>query len=86
LRNALGFPKPAPLLRKAVEGGLKLRAKIVACLPERRKSMLYSKIKRRTYLYGYQIPLLGTFPNTSSVSTATSTTAAGSSCAVHIAE
>lgn len=60
LREAFGFPRPPPALRRIVEGGLRLRAGIVRRLPERRRPKLRSRARHRTYPHGYQIEDLGT--------------------------
>lgn len=60
LLEAFGFPMPSPVLRRVVEGALKLRAGVVRQLPERRRPKLRTHARHRTYPHGYQIEDLGT--------------------------
>ncbi len=59
LREAFGFPKPSPLLRWLVGTSLKLRGKLLRFLPRRRRPVLRTEMKQRTYPCGYQIEKLG---------------------------
>ena len=59
LLDALGLPHPTPAERAAVEGALKLRAKIVALLPPRRNPRMRTEMRRSTYPDGYRIEELG---------------------------
>jgi hypothetical protein len=59
LLEAFGFPKPSPLMRRFVEGALKLRARVIRLLPERRKPRLRMEMKHRSYPRGYKIEELG---------------------------
>ena len=59
LREAFGFPKPSPLLRRLVGTSLKLRGKLLRFLPRRRCPVLRTEMKQRTYPCGYQIEKLG---------------------------
>jgi hypothetical protein len=61
LLSAIGFPKPRLFAQRLVLSSLKLRAKLVRLLPERRKPVLHADKKRRSYPHGYQLDLLGTF-------------------------
>jgi hypothetical protein len=56
---ALGLPHPTSAERRAVEGGLKLRARVVRALPPRRKPRLRTELRRRTYPQGYRVEELG---------------------------
>jgi hypothetical protein len=59
LREAFGFPRPSPLLRWLVGASLKLRGKLLRFLPRRRRPVLRTEMKQRTYPCGYQIEKLG---------------------------
>lgn len=63
LLQAMGFPPPPPLIKKLVLGGMKLRARLLRYLPERRQPRLITARRRKTYPEGYRIEELGTFPN-----------------------
>lgn len=62
LLNAVNIKEPPKLLRKMVLFAMKVRAKIIFLLPERKKPFLRTKLKRPTYPAGYKIEELGTFP------------------------
>ena len=59
LLDAFGFPRPSPSMRRFVEGLLKMRARLVRLLPERRRPRLPTVLKRPTYPKGYRIEDLG---------------------------
>jgi hypothetical protein len=59
LLAAVGFPKPAPWVRRLVEGCLKLRARLLRFLPARRKPHLITKQRHPSYPSGYRIEKLG---------------------------
>jgi hypothetical protein len=59
LISALGLPRPTTAERRAVEGGLKLRARLVRSLPPRRKPRLRTELRRRTYPRGFRVEELG---------------------------
>jgi hypothetical protein len=59
LLQAFQFPAPPAALRWLVQSGLKLRARFVALLPERRKPFLRTALRRSGYPQGYQIEDLG---------------------------
>jgi len=59
LRDAGGFPTPSPLVRRMVDGVLKLRARVLRCLPARRRPRLITRQRHPTYPNGYQIAELG---------------------------
>jgi hypothetical protein len=59
LLDAFGYPRPAPQLRQAVEGALRLRARAIRWLPERRRPQLRTALRHRSYPHGYQIEELG---------------------------
>jgi len=59
LLDAFGFPHPSSALRRTVEGALRLRGRVFAQLPERRKPKLRTSMRRRSYKRGYQIEALG---------------------------
>lgn len=59
LLEACGFPKPSPALRRAVQGSLRARSRLVRQLPERRTPYLRTERRSRTYPRGYRIEALG---------------------------
>lgn len=59
LIEAFGFPKPSPALRRLVEGVLKIRARILRCLPARKRPQLRTEMKHPSYPRGYAIESLG---------------------------
>jgi hypothetical protein len=59
LLEAFGFPKPPRALRSLVEGSLRLRARVVRFLPERRRPRMRTEQRHRTYPAGYRIEELG---------------------------
>jgi hypothetical protein len=59
LLAAVGFPKPAPGIRRFVEGTLKMRARLLRFLPARRRPRLITGQKHPTYPNGYRIEQLG---------------------------
>jgi len=59
LLTAVGFPKPAPWIRRFVEGILKMRARLLRFLPARRQPRLITQQKHLTYPNGYRIEQLG---------------------------
>ena len=59
LLDAFGFPRPSPSMRRFVEGLLKMRARLVRLVPERRRPRLRTVLKRPTYPKGYRIEDLG---------------------------
>ena len=63
LLQAMGFPQPPGLLRRMVIASLKLRARALRWLPERRSPHLLTQVRRPTYPAGYRIEQLGTFRN-----------------------
>lgn len=54
-----GFPKPSRLMRWLVPVTLRLRARVVRWLPQRRRPCLRTAIKHPTYPVGYKIEELG---------------------------
>jgi hypothetical protein len=62
LLQACGYPEPPALVRWLVEQTIKTRGRIVRFLPERRKPLLRSNLKRRSYPDGYEIASLGPAP------------------------
>jgi len=62
LRGALGFPRPPRPVVRAVEGGLRARARAVRLLPPRRRPKLRTELGHRTYRDGYRIETLGPPP------------------------
>jgi ER-bound oxygenase mpaB/B'/Rubber oxygenase, catalytic domain len=66
LLDAFGFPRPSPALRAAVEGALRVRGRVVALLPARRRPRLRTKRRTRTYRRGYVLEELGPEPADSS--------------------
>ncbi|MEM7127816.1 MAG: oxygenase MpaB family protein [Chloroflexota bacterium] len=61
LLDTFGFQHPPQKLRSFVEGALRLRARVLSWLPERRQPWLGTQRKRPTYPEGYEIEELGTF-------------------------
>jgi hypothetical protein len=61
LLQAMGFPEPPRVLRSLAAGALRLRARVVRWLPERRRPRLLTRLRRPTYPEGYEIEELGTF-------------------------
>jgi mpaB/rubber oxygenase-like protein len=59
LREAIGFPRPPRALVRAVEEGLRARARASRMLPARRKPKLRTQLRHRTYPHGYAIEALG---------------------------
>ncbi|MGH2995752.1 MAG: oxygenase MpaB family protein [Gaiellaceae bacterium] len=59
LLDAFGFPHPTAAERRAVEGALRARARLVRLLPPRRKPRLRTELRRRSYPSGYRIEELG---------------------------
>jgi hypothetical protein len=59
LLTAFGFPHPPVLMRRIVEGALKVRARIVRRLPSRRRPRMRTEMRHRTYPEGYRIEELG---------------------------
>ncbi len=59
LLEAVGFPKPAPTIRRLVEGALKLRGRIVRLMPPRQQPYSFTHQRMRTYPEGYEIEQLG---------------------------
>jgi hypothetical protein len=59
LLRAFGFPIPSKVMRRVVEGALKLRARVLRLFPARRTPRLRTAIKHRTYPKGYRIEELG---------------------------
>ncbi|HET7857358.1 MAG TPA: oxygenase MpaB family protein [Gaiellaceae bacterium] len=59
LLDAFGFPRPPRALRAAVEGALKVRARVVAALPARRRPRLRTRRRTRTYGRRWTLDELG---------------------------
>jgi hypothetical protein len=59
LIEAFGFPRPSRTLRWLVAKSLKLRARLLRLLPPRRRPVLRTEMRQRTYPRGYQIDTLG---------------------------
>jgi hypothetical protein len=59
LLEAFGFPRPSRLLRGVVAAALKLRARVLRWLPRRRRPLLRTEMKHRTYPDGYRMEELG---------------------------
>ena len=56
---AFGFPQPSKSTRGLVDGALRLRARVVRQLPERRQAFYRSEMKHRSYPNGYCTEDLG---------------------------
>lgn len=62
LLRAFGYRDPGPLARRLSTGALRLRARLVALLPARRRPKLVRDLPRiRTYPHGFDLSGLGTF-------------------------
>lgn len=60
LLAAMGFDPAPRWLQRLVVGALRLRARALARLPERRRPRLLTQVRRPTYPQGYRIETLGT--------------------------
>ncbi|GAB90766.1 oxygenase MpaB family protein [Gordonia rhizosphera] len=62
LLEAFGYQKPSELVRRLSIGGLKLRGRLVAVLPARRRPQyVYEMSRIRSYPDGFDIERMGTF-------------------------
>lgn len=59
VRAAHHWPRPSPVMRWLVVGGLKARAVALRCLPRRRLPHLQTHVRHRTYRRGYRLEDLG---------------------------
>jgi hypothetical protein len=59
LIEGFGFPRPSPVLRRVIDGALRLRAGALRWLPPRRHPRLRTEMRHRSYPGGYQIEELG---------------------------
>lgn len=59
LIKAFGFPQPSQAMRRLVTTSLKLRARCLPWLPRRRRPLLRTEMRHRSYPHGYQIERLG---------------------------
>jgi hypothetical protein len=59
LIEGFGFPLPSPLLRRLIDGALKLRAVVLGWFPARRRPRLRTEMAHRSYPRGYRIEELG---------------------------
>lgn len=64
LREALGFPKAPPGMRKLIAGALRVRSRLSRLLGERRQPFLRTARRHRTYPQGYAIDDLGPLAGT----------------------
>lgn len=62
LIECFGFPRPSRTMRWLVDKTLKLRAAMLAILPYRRRAILRTELRQRTYPTGYVIEELGPKP------------------------
>jgi len=62
LLDAFGFPRPHPALRRALESALRLRARALRLFPPRRRPVLRTEMRHRSYPGGYAIEELGPPP------------------------
>jgi hypothetical protein len=58
-RKAFGFPGPRPLLKRLILAGMAVRARLLPLIPPRRRPLLRTQLKQRTYPHGYTIDQLG---------------------------
>lgn len=62
LLRAFDYQQPSPAARVVSRGGLKLRARVVALMPSRRKPLhVYEMSRIKSYPQGFQIERMGTF-------------------------
>jgi cytochrome P450 len=59
LREAFGFPQAPEAIRRFVRMSLRLRARAMRWMPERRRPVLRTRKRHRTYPHGYRIDDLG---------------------------
>jgi hypothetical protein len=59
LIEGFGFPRPSPVLRRVIDGALRLRAGALRWLPPRRHPRLRTEMRHRSYPRGYRIEELG---------------------------
>jgi hypothetical protein len=59
LLDAVGFPRPAPALRRVVEALIRLRGRVTRLLPARRRPRLITRQRHPSYPNGYRIEELG---------------------------
>ena len=59
LRRAFGFPDPPAWARLLVPAALRMRARLLRWLPERRRPRLRTMLRHRSYPAGYTIEKLG---------------------------
>jgi hypothetical protein len=59
LLEAVGFERPSPAERRAVEGALRLRSRMLRAFPPRRRPRLRTRLRRRSYPAGYRLEALG---------------------------
>jgi hypothetical protein len=59
LIEAFGFPPPSPMMRRLVPAALRLRSKLAAWLPARRRPRLRTEMGHPSYPKGYIIEELG---------------------------
>jgi len=59
LVDAFGFPRPSGLMRRLVEGALRLRARALRWLPTRRRPRFRTEMRHPAYPDGYTIEQLG---------------------------
>jgi hypothetical protein len=62
LLEALGYPKPPSWLRRLVGSAVRLRGRLAALLPDRRRPRLRTKRKVAAYPSGYRLDDLGSSP------------------------
>jgi hypothetical protein len=59
LLDAFGFPKSSRLEQAIVRSALRLRGRLLACIPRPRNPKLRSELKRRSYPLGHQVEQVG---------------------------
>ena len=59
LIKAFGFPQPSRAMRGLVTSALKMRAYCLRWLPRRRRPLLRTEMRQRSYPHGYQVERLG---------------------------
>jgi hypothetical protein len=59
LIKSFGFPQPSRAMRRLVTSALKMRAHCLRWLPRRRRPLLRTEMKQRSYPHGYEMERLG---------------------------
>ncbi|GMU21920.1 MAG: peptidase [Phycisphaerae bacterium] len=77
-RKAFGFPDPHPLMQRTVLSAMAARARVISWLPRRRRPLLRTQLRQRSYPHGYRIEEIGpSYMQPTGAAKKTSTTAVG---------